>query len=211
MSEPMVLAFADLRDIAGCNDAVAAAGGKGASLCRMSAEGLPVPPGFVVCSSAFQTFFEECGGTALARELTADLDVACDKTLEETAGRLRGVVLDHPLPARITGLGGVPPDGRSLYARRAVRRAIHQLAFGQFPVGEARDLLVLLPAAGDDIVAVIPDDAGDRRGYCSLPCALLHHPERAARIYDTAGGGSVPGKPAIILPEYSGGVHGTHL
>src|SRR5208283_4642160 len=99
----------------------------------------------------------------------------------------------------------------SLYARRAVRRAIHQLASGQFSVGEARDLFVLLPAAGDDLIAVIPVNAGDRSGHCSLRRALLHYPERAPRVYDAAGGGSVPGKPAIILPEYSGGVHGTHL
>ena len=37
------------------------------------------------------------------------------------------------------------------------------------------------------------------------------HPERAARIHDAAGGDPVPGKPPTVLPEYSGGVHGTHL
>src|SRR6478672_13201006 len=42
-----VVWFADER----CLD-VAYAGGKGASLARMAAEGLPVPPGFVIPSSA---------------------------------------------------------------------------------------------------------------------------------------------------------------
>src|ERR1035438_6566099 len=32
------------------------AGGKGASLSRMTTAGLPVPPGFVVCAGAFQEF-----------------------------------------------------------------------------------------------------------------------------------------------------------
>ena len=37
------------------------AGGKGASLARMAAAGLPVPRGFVVCTSAFQSFLETHG------------------------------------------------------------------------------------------------------------------------------------------------------
>jgi pyruvate,water dikinase len=88
-NEPMVLAFADLPA-----DCIAAAGGKGASLCRMRAEGLPVPPGFVVCSSVFQAFFEQCGGQDLARGLV-------DPALEETAGKLRAVILEHALPSAI--------------------------------------------------------------------------------------------------------------
>ncbi len=46
--QPLVLPFADER----CRD-VALAGGKGASLATMTADGLPVPPGFVVTSAAF--------------------------------------------------------------------------------------------------------------------------------------------------------------
>jgi pyruvate,water dikinase len=45
---PLVLAFPDPR----CRD-VALCGGKGASLAAMTAEGLPVPPGFVITSAAF--------------------------------------------------------------------------------------------------------------------------------------------------------------
>jgi pyruvate, water dikinase len=46
---PLVVAFGDPR----CRQ-VALAGGKGASLATMTAEGLPVPPGFVVTSAAFE-------------------------------------------------------------------------------------------------------------------------------------------------------------
>src|SRR4051812_41824837 len=45
---PLVLPFADPR----CQD-VELTGGKGASLATMTAEGLPVPPGFVITSAAF--------------------------------------------------------------------------------------------------------------------------------------------------------------
>jgi pyruvate, water dikinase len=46
---PLVLPFADPR----CRQ-VALTGGKGASLATMTAEGLPVPPGFVITSAAFE-------------------------------------------------------------------------------------------------------------------------------------------------------------
>src|SRR6059058_382351 len=45
---PLVLPFADPR----CQQ-VELTGGKGASLATMTAEGLPVPPGFVITSAAF--------------------------------------------------------------------------------------------------------------------------------------------------------------
>ena len=46
---PLVLSFGDPR----CRQ-VALAGGKGASLATMTAEDLPVPPGFVIASTAFE-------------------------------------------------------------------------------------------------------------------------------------------------------------
>ncbi len=60
-----VLAFPD----AGCDD-VARAGGKGASLARMAALGLPVPPGFVVTADVLAAALPD-GGSAL-RALVAD-------------------------------------------------------------------------------------------------------------------------------------------
>ena len=70
MSEPpLVLPFDDER----CRD-VELAGGKGASLASMTANGLPVPPGFVITSHAFT---EVVDGAELVKHIQAsDLDAA---------------------------------------------------------------------------------------------------------------------------------------
>jgi pyruvate, water dikinase len=66
---PLVLPFTDAR----CRD-VERAGGKGASLASMTANGLPVPPGFVITSPAFS---EVVDGDELLKHLKAkDLDAA---------------------------------------------------------------------------------------------------------------------------------------
>ena len=71
MTAPLVLPFDDPR----CRD-TALAGGKGASLAGMTAEGLPVPPGFVITSAAFA---QAVDGAALTRHLRArDLERARD-------------------------------------------------------------------------------------------------------------------------------------
>ena len=66
---PLVLPFRDPR----CRQ-VALAGGKGASLATMTAEDLPVPPGFVIASTAFEAVVD----TDALRELMrgGDLDAA---------------------------------------------------------------------------------------------------------------------------------------
>jgi len=66
---PLVLPFSDPR----CRQ-VALAGGKGASLATMTAEDLPVPPGFVIASTAFEAVVD----TDALRELMrgGDLDAA---------------------------------------------------------------------------------------------------------------------------------------
>ena len=51
---PLVLPFTDPR----CQE-VELTGGKGASLATMTAEGLPVPPGFVITSAAFAAAVDE--------------------------------------------------------------------------------------------------------------------------------------------------------
>ncbi len=66
---PLVLDFDDER----CRD-VQLAGGKGASLASMTANGLPVPPGFVITSPAFA---EVVDGPELLKHIKAqDLDAA---------------------------------------------------------------------------------------------------------------------------------------
>ncbi|MPZ19881.1 MAG: phosphoenolpyruvate synthase [Luteitalea sp.] len=93
-------------------EATASAGGKGASLSRMSQAGLPVPPGFVVCASAFGTFLNYYGGVEILRSLTRDLDVQDNGALEAASARMRDLIVSNPLPT-------------DLSAR--VRTAYHQL------------------------------------------------------------------------------------
>ena len=62
-SADAVVAFVDLPP-----DSTAIAGGKGASLSRMAAAGLPVPPGFVIAAGAFQDFLDSCGGARADRD-----------------------------------------------------------------------------------------------------------------------------------------------
>lgn len=66
---PLVLDFTDER----CRE-VALSGGKGASLASMTQNGLPVPPGFVVTSAAFERAVDE--GKLLACLKAHDLDGA---------------------------------------------------------------------------------------------------------------------------------------
>jgi len=77
---------------------VAIAGGKGASLGEMSNARIPVPPGFVVLSSAFDRFLEE---TKLNAEIEARLkEVNPDDTnsVDRVSAVLRDVIHDHKMP-----------------------------------------------------------------------------------------------------------------
>jgi pyruvate, water dikinase len=73
---PLVLPFGDPR----CQQ-VALAGGKGASLATMTAEDLPVPPGFVVTSAAFEAAVD----TDALRELMRGKDVEAARAMVSAA------------------------------------------------------------------------------------------------------------------------------
>jgi pyruvate,water dikinase len=73
---PLVVAFRDPR----CQQ-VALAGGKGASLATMTAEELPVPPGFVVTSAAFETAVD----TGALRERMRGKDVEAARAMVAAA------------------------------------------------------------------------------------------------------------------------------
>ena len=77
---------------------VAIAGGKGASLGEMTSAKLPVPPGFVVLSSAFDRFLEE---TQLKEEIAARLkEVKMDDTnsVERISVIIRDSIHDRAMP-----------------------------------------------------------------------------------------------------------------
>ncbi len=93
LAEP-VIHFGDLSA-----DAVAIAGGKGASLSRMAAAGLPVPPGFVVSAAAFRAFLESCGGVELIAAVTGRLDIDAPAAVEQAAASIRQLIVSTPLPS----------------------------------------------------------------------------------------------------------------
>jgi pyruvate,water dikinase len=93
---PLVLPFRDPR----CRQ-VALAGGKGASLAAMTAEGLPVPPGFVIASTAFEAAVD----TDALRKLMRATDVDAARAMVSTAEPPREPIGRHY--AELTGLVAV--------------------------------------------------------------------------------------------------------
>lgn len=83
-----------------CAD-VRRAGGKGASLSRMAAAGLPVPPGFVVSAHAFARFLDAHGVAQRIVETLETIDPA-DRVSRETASQqIRDLVRSLSVPPEI--------------------------------------------------------------------------------------------------------------
>ncbi len=89
---PQVLPFGGPR----CRQ-VALAGGKGASLATMTAEGLPVPPGFVVTSAAFEAVVD----TGALRERMRGRDVEAARAMVAAAEPPKELIERHH--AELTG------------------------------------------------------------------------------------------------------------
>jgi phosphohistidine swiveling domain-containing protein len=82
---------------------LAVAGGKGASLARLCAAGVPVPGGFHVTTAAYQQFVAENGlQPAIEAEMEA-VDVARPATLEIASRAVQGVFAAAQVPPAITG------------------------------------------------------------------------------------------------------------
>ena len=75
-----------------------AAGGKGASLCRMSRAGLPVPEGFIVRSEMFNAFMEANGLWDYVFEKLGTIDFSSDASLIAVAAEIRQKIIDCPVP-----------------------------------------------------------------------------------------------------------------
>ena len=78
-----------------------AAGGKGASLCRMSRAGLPVPKGFIVRSEMFNAFMEANGLWDYVFEKLATIDFSSDASLISVAAEIRQRIIDSPVPSEM--------------------------------------------------------------------------------------------------------------
>lgn len=83
------------------SDSVDIAGGKGASLGEMTSADIPVPPGFVVLSNAFQKFLEQ---TDLKAEIDSELhEVNKDDTnsIEEASEKIRAQIRQADFPTEL--------------------------------------------------------------------------------------------------------------
>ncbi|GHG80534.1 phosphoenolpyruvate synthase [Comamonas sp. JC664] len=105
---------------------VGLAGGKGANLGEMTRAGLPVPPGFVVTAPAFQDAMASVRDRL--RALWGQVDPDDPASLAQVTARLRGLVREVPIPARL---------------RARVLDAYHQL-------GEGRAVAVRSSATSED-------------------------------------------------------------
>ena len=79
------------------------AGGKGASLCTLTARGIPVPPGFVVLAAAFDRFLEE---TDVNVEIDATLAAVNHHeihTVEHASAKIQSLILGAAMPEDIAG------------------------------------------------------------------------------------------------------------
>src|SRR3989337_525871 len=80
---------------------VGIAGGKGASLGEITQAGIPVPPGFVVLTSAFDRFLEE---TDLNVEIDSILDQVNHKeihTVEHASQKIQALIIGAAMPKDI--------------------------------------------------------------------------------------------------------------
>lgn len=94
---PLILNFSKLN-----KSDVALAGGKGASLGEMTQVGIPVPPGFVILSTAFEKFLEE---TDLNVEIDSILDSVNHKeihTVEYASKKIKALILNSEIPEDIS-------------------------------------------------------------------------------------------------------------
>jgi pyruvate,water dikinase len=69
------------------------AGGKGASLCRLSRENLPVPSGFIVKSEAFDSFMEKNGLFDRLISMLGGIDVEDNRQLADAAQNIRSMIM----------------------------------------------------------------------------------------------------------------------
>ncbi|NLT06069.1 MAG: phosphoenolpyruvate synthase, partial [Solirubrobacterales bacterium] len=91
-----------IRDFAHLSRAdVDLAGGKGANLGELTAAGLPVPGGFVVCAPTYAAFLDANGLRERIGELLDGLDVDDTAALDRRSAEVRAAIGEAPLPAAI--------------------------------------------------------------------------------------------------------------
>ena len=79
----------------------AIAGGKGASLGEMTNAGVPVPPGFVVLSDAFEKFLEETDLNVEIDSILHGVDTKAMHTIEHASETIQKLILEARMPEDI--------------------------------------------------------------------------------------------------------------
>ena len=82
-------------------DATPLVGGKGANLGELTQAQIPVPPGFVVTTSAYRAFLLDTGLDRRIAELVEGLNVEDDDALQDTACQVRAAIEEAPMPAAL--------------------------------------------------------------------------------------------------------------
>jgi len=77
-------------------------GGKGANLGEMTNAGIPVPPGFIITSSAYFKFVEKANIAGKIRELLKPLDTNDSKQLQEISADVKNIILEAPMPEELS-------------------------------------------------------------------------------------------------------------
>ena len=75
-----------------------ALGGKNASLCTMTAAGLPVPPGFAVTANAYRKVFANAGADTALDALMETVDPTNPASVSKAGSAARALVLELELP-----------------------------------------------------------------------------------------------------------------
>lgn len=77
------------------------AGGKGASLGEMTQAGIPVPPGFVLLSSAFEHFLEATDLNVEIDAILKTVDTEAMHTVENASAKIQELILSKEIPSDI--------------------------------------------------------------------------------------------------------------
>ena len=80
---------------------IAIAGGKGANLGELTQAGIPVPPGFVVLSSAYYKFLEDNKLRPQIHRILATCDVLDPAQLDPAAKKIQKLMAAAPVPAEV--------------------------------------------------------------------------------------------------------------
>ncbi len=82
-------------------DSISLVGGKGANLGEMFNIGLPIPPGFVVTTTAFKKFLEKTGLKDKINEILKHVDIEDYKSLKKASEEIQNAIISMEMPKDI--------------------------------------------------------------------------------------------------------------